>query len=203
VLGGCQSLHANGLDEALALPTEEAAVLALRTQQIIAHESGVTNTADPFAGSYAIESLTNGIEEGARAYIAKIDALGGLFRAIETGFVQQEIQKAAYDYQKAVESGEQVVVGVNRFTANDEKSLPTLRVDPAIEQEQIARLKAVRARRDASQTSAALEEVERRARGSENLMPAILGAVEAFASVGEISDALRRAFGEYQETVVI
>jgi methylmalonyl-CoA mutase, N-terminal domain len=203
VLGGCQSLHANGLDEALALPTEEAAVLALRTQQIIAHESGVTNTADPFAGSYAIESLTNEIEESARAYIAKIDALGGLFRAIETGFVQQEIQKAAYDYQKAVESGEQVVVGVNRFTANEEKSLPTLRIDPAIEQEQVARLKAVRARRDNAKTIAALTEVERRARETANLMPAILTAVEAHATVGEISDSLRRAFGEYQETVVI
>jgi methylmalonyl-CoA mutase N-terminal domain/subunit len=203
VLGGCQSLHANGLDEALALPTEEAAVLALRTQQIIAHESGVTNTADPFAGAYAIESLTNEIEEGARAYISKIDALGGLFRAIETGFVQQEIQKAAYDYQKAVESGEQVVVGVNRFTANEEKSLPTLRIDPAIEQEQVARLKAVRARRDNAKTNAALAEVERRARETANLMPAILTAIEAYATVGEISDSLRRAFGEYQETVVI
>ena len=203
VLGGCQSLHANGLDEALALPTEEAAVLALRTQQIIAHESGVTNTADPFAGAYAIESLTNEIEEGARAYISKIDALGGLFRAIETGFVQQEIQKAAYDYQKAVESGEQVVVGVNRFTANEEKSLPTLRIDPAIEQEQVARLKAVRARRDNAKTNATLAEVERRARETANLMPAILTAVEAYATVGEISDSLRRAFGEYQETVVI
>jgi methylmalonyl-CoA mutase, N-terminal domain len=203
VLGGCQSLHANGLDEALALPTEEAAVLALRTQQIIAHESGVTNTADPFAGSYAIESLTNEIEEGARAYIAKIDALGGLIRAIETGFVQQEIQKAAYDYQKAVESGEQVVVGVNRFTANEEKSLPTLRIDPAIEQEQVTRLKAIRARRDNAKTNAALVEVERRARETANLMPAILTAVEAYATVGEISDSLRRAFGEYQETVVI
>jgi methylmalonyl-CoA mutase N-terminal domain/subunit len=203
VLGGCQSLHANGLDEALALPTEEAAVLALRTQQIIAQESGVTNTVDPFAGSYAIEALTNEIEEGARAYISKIDALGGLFRAIETGFVQQEIQKAAYEYQKAIESGEQVVVGVNRFTAKEERSIPTLRIDPAIENEQVERVKALRARRDATRTNAALTEIERRAGGSENLMPAILGAVEAYATVGEISDALRRAFGEYRETVVI
>src|ERR1700733_8123723 len=203
VLGGCQSLHANGLDEALALPTEEAAVLALRTQQIIAHESGVTNTADPFAGSYAIEKLTNEIEAGAVAYIERIDALGGLLRAVEQGFVQTEIQRAAYDYQKAVESGEQVVVGVNRFTANDEKPLPTLQIDPAIEQEQVARLKAVRARRDNAKTNAALAEVERRARETANLMPAILTAVEAYATVGEISDSLRRAFGEYQETVVI
>ena len=203
VLGGCQSLHANGLDEALALPTEEAALLALRTQQIISQETGVTNTADPFAGSYAIESLTNEIEECARAYIAKIDALGGLFRAIEIGFVQREIQKAAYDYQRAIESGEQVVVGVNRFTTHEERSVPTLRIDPAIEREQVARVKALRARRDAAKTSAALGEVERRARGSENLMPAILAAVEALATVGEISDAMRGAFGEYQETVVI
>jgi methylmalonyl-CoA mutase, N-terminal domain len=203
VLGGCQSLHANGLDEALALPTEEAAVLALRTQQIIAQETGVTNTVDPFAGSYAIESLTNEIEEGARDYIVKIDALGGLFRAIELGFVQQEIQKAAYEYQKAVESGEQVVVGVNRFTAKEERSVPTLRIDPAIEKEQIARVQVLRGRRDARETAAALGEIERRARGSENLMPAILAAVEAFATVGEISDAMRRAFGEYRETVVI
>jgi len=203
VLGGCQSLHANGLDEALALPTEQAAVLALRTQQIIAQESGVTNTVDPFAGSYAIEALTNEIEDGARAYIAKIDALGGLFRAIETGFVQQEIQKAAYEYQKAIESGEQVVVGVNRFMANEKHTVPTLRIDPVIEKEQVARLKALRASRDAAKMQAALAEVERRARGSENLMPAILTAVEAYATVGEISDALRRAFGQYQETVVI
>src|ERR1700733_8382915 len=203
VLGGCQSLHANGLDEALALPTEEAAVLALRTQQIIAHESGVTNTADPFAGSYAIEKLTNEIEAGAVAYIERIDALGGLLRAVEQGFVQTEIQRAAYDYQKAVESGEQVVVGVNRFTAKEEKSLPTLQIDPAIEQEQVARVKAVRARRDNAKTNAALAEVERRARETANLMPAILTAVEAYATVGEISDSLRRAFGEYQETVVI
>ncbi len=203
VLGGCQSLHANGLDEALALPTEQAAVLALRTQQIIAQESGVTNTVDPFAGSYAIEALTDEIEDGARTYIGKIDALGGLFRAIETGFVQQEIQKAAYEYQKTIESGEQVVVGVNRFMANEKHSVPTLRIDPVIEKEQVARLKALRGRRDAAKTNAALAEVERRARGSENLMPAILTAVEAYATVGEISDALRRAFGEYHETVVI
>jgi len=151
----------------------------------------------------SLELACNEIEEGARAYIAKIDALGGLFRAIETGFVQQEIQKAAYDYQKAVESGEQVVVGVNRFTAKEEKSLPTLQIDPAIEQEQVARVKAVRARRDNAKINAALAEVERRARETANLMPAILTAVEAYATVGEISDSLRRAFGEYQETVVI
>jgi methylmalonyl-CoA mutase, N-terminal domain len=203
VLGGCQSLHANGLDEALALPTENAALLALRTQQIIAHETGVANTVDPVGGSYAIEKLTDEIESGARDYISKIDAMGGMLRAIETGYVQQEIQKSAYAYQRAVESGEQVVVGVNRFQAEQEQPIPTLRIDPEIERSQVARLQALRARRDAGKSRLALEEVERRARCAENLMPAILAAVEAYATVGEISDALRRAFGEYQESVVI
>jgi methylmalonyl-CoA mutase N-terminal domain/subunit len=203
VLGGCQSLHANALDEALALPTEQAALLALRTQQIIASESGVVNTVDPVAGSYAIEKLTNEIEAGAQDYISKIDAMGGMLRAIETGFVQQEIQKAAYEYQQAVDSGEQVVVGVNRFQAEEERPIPTLRLDPEIERDQIARLNALRARRDTGKAQAALGEIERRARGTENLMPAILEAVEAYATLGEISDALRRAFGEYQESVVI
>jgi methylmalonyl-CoA mutase N-terminal domain/subunit len=203
VLGGCQSLHANALDEALALPTEQAALLALRTQQIIASETGVVNTLDPVAGSYAIEKLTNEIEAGAREYISKIDAMGGMLRAIEAGYIQQEIQKAAYEYQKAVDAGEQVVVGVNRFQAEEERPIPTLRLDPAIEREQISRLNALRARRDSASSKAALTEIERRARGTENLMPAILAAVEVFATVGEISDALRRAFGEYQESVVI
>jgi methylmalonyl-CoA mutase N-terminal domain/subunit len=203
VLGGCQSLHANALDEALALPTEQAALLALRTQQIIAEETGVVNTVDPVAGSYAIEKLTNEIEAAAQDYISKIDAMGGVLRAIETGYVQQEIQKAAYEYQQAVDSDEQVVVGVNRFQADEERPVPTLHVDPDIERTQVARLNALRARRDTSKSRAALEEVERRARGKENLMPAILAAVEVYATVGEISDALRHAFGEYQESVVI
>jgi methylmalonyl-CoA mutase, N-terminal domain len=203
VLGGCQSLHANALDEALALPTEQAALLALRTQQIIAEETGVVNTVDPVAGSYAIEKLTNEIEAGAQDYISKIDAMGGVLRAIETGFIQQEIQKSAYEYQQAVDGGEQVVVGVNRFQADEERAIPTLQVDPNIERTQVARLNALRARRDASKSSETLAEVERRARGKENLMPAILAAVEAYATVGEISDALRRAFGEYHESVVI
>jgi methylmalonyl-CoA mutase N-terminal domain/subunit len=203
VLGGCQSLHANALDEALALPTERSALLALRTQQIIAHETGVVNTVDPVAGSYAIEKLTNDIEAGAQEYISRIDALGGTLRAIETGFVQQEIQKAAYQYQQAVEQGEQVVVGVNRFQAKQERPIPTWQIDPEIETSQVARLSAVRARRDAAKSRAAVREVERLARGSENLMPAIVAAVEAYATVGEISDALRSAFGEYQESVVI
>jgi len=207
VLGGCQSLHANALDEALALPTEQAALLALRTQQIIASESGVVNTVDPVAGSYAIEKLTNEIESGAEEYIARIDAIGGMLRAVEAGFVQHEIQKAAYEYQQAVDSGEQVVVGVNRFQTrvqtDDERPIPTLQVDPAGQAAQVARLNALRARRDTAKTKSALAEIERRARSTENLMPAILHAVESYATVGEISDALRRAFGEYQESVVI
>jgi len=203
VLGGCQSLHANGLDEALALPTERAALLALRTQQIIAQETGVANTVDPVAGSYAIEKLTNEIEATAQDYISRIDAMGGMLRAIETGYVQMEIQKSAYEYQQAVERGDQIVVGVNRFQAEKEQPIPTLQIDPEIERSQIERLRALRARRDAAKSRTAIEEVERRAHTSENLMPAILSAVEAYATVGEISDALRRAFGEYQESVVI
>jgi methylmalonyl-CoA mutase N-terminal domain/subunit len=203
VLGGCQSLHTNSMDEALALPTEDAALIALRTQQVIAHETGVANTIDPVAGSYAIEHLTNEIEAGALAYIEKIDSLGGMLRAIESGFVQTEIQKAAYEYQRAVETREQVIVGVNDFIAEEERAIPTLRIDPQIEREQVQRLQALRAKRDTHKTQAAIAELERRAATSENLMPAILGAVEAYATVGEISDALRRAFGEYHESVVI
>jgi methylmalonyl-CoA mutase N-terminal domain/subunit len=203
VLGGCQSLHANALDEALALPTERAALLALRTQQIIAQETGVANTVDPVGGSYVIEKMTDEIESGAKEYIAKIDALGGVLRAIETGYIQQEIQKSAYQYQRAIEAGEQVVVGVNRFQSEGGQPIPTLRIDPEIERVQVARLHALRTRRDAAKARAAVDEVERRARGSENLMPAILAAVEAYATVGEISDAMRRAFGEYQESVVV
>jgi methylmalonyl-CoA mutase N-terminal domain/subunit len=203
VLGGCQSLHANALDEALALPTEASALLALRTQQIIAHETGVANTVDPVAGSYAIEKLTDEIEAGAHEYISRIDAMGGMLHAIETGYVQQEIQESAYEYQQAVERAEQIVVGVNRYKAEQERPIPTMRIDPEIERTQVARLDALRARRDSAKSRAALVEVERRARENENLMPAILSAVEAYATVGEISDALRRAFGEYQESVVI
>ena len=207
VLGGCQSLHTNSLDEALALPTEDSALIALRTQQIIAHETGVANTIDPVAGSYAIERLTNEIEFRARTYLEKIDAMGGPFggmlRAIESNFVQGEIQKAAYEYQQAVESGEQIVVGVNEFVEKEDKPIPTLRIDPELERAQVERLQALRARRDSSHVEAALGELERRAATSENLLPAILAAVEAYATVGEISNALRRVFGEYQESVVI
>ncbi len=203
VLGGCQSLHTNSLDEALALPTEQSALLALRTQQIIAAETGVANTIDPVGGSYAIEHLTSEIERGAVAYIEKIDSLGGMLRAVEVGFVQTEVQQAAYEYQRAVERGEVAVVGVNRFTEDEARQIPTLRIDPEVERSQVARLKGLRARRDSLKTQAALDEIGRRARSTENLMPAILAAVESYATVGEISDTLRAAFGEYQESVVI
>ena len=203
VLGGCQSLHTNSMDEALALPTEDAALIALRTQQIIANETGVANTIDPVAGSYAIEHLTNEIESGAVGYIEKIDALGGMLRVIESGFVQTEIQKAAYEYQRAVETKEQVVVGVNDFVAETERGIPTLRINPETEREQVQRVQALRFRRDTNKTKAAIAELERRAATNENLLPAILGAVESYATVGEISDSLRRVFGEYQESVVI
>jgi methylmalonyl-CoA mutase N-terminal domain/subunit len=203
VLGGCQSLHTNSLDEALALPTEDAALIALRTQQILAHETGVTNTVDPVAGSYAIEHLTNEIEKGAVEYIEKVDAMGGMLRAIEAGFVQGEIQKAAFEFQRAVESKEQIVVGVNDFIAEEERGIPTLCIDAEIERSQIDRLNALRARRDSARVKAALVELQRRAVTTENLLPAILAAVEAYATVGEISEALRRVFGEYQESVVI
>jgi methylmalonyl-CoA mutase, N-terminal domain len=203
VLGGCQSLHTNSLDEALALPTEDSALIALRTQQIIAHETGVANTIDPVAGSYAIESLTSQMENGATEYLNKIAALGGMLSAIDSGYVQTEIQKAAFDYQHAVESKEQIVVGVNEFQAEEERQIPTLRIDPALEPEQVARLRALRAKRYSAKTKATLSELERRARTEENLLPAILAAVENFATVGEISDALRRVFGEYQESVVL
>jgi len=218
-LGGCQSLHTNSMDEALALPTEDAALIALRTQQVIAHETGVTNTIDPVAGSYAIEHLTNEIEQGAVDYLAKIDALAGhsagpfvrppagsssgMLRAIESGFVQGEIQKAAYDFQRAVESKEQIIVGVNDFIAEEDRAIPTLRIEPEIERSQIARLNALRAKRDSTKTQSALAELQRRASTTENLLPAILNAVESYATVGEISDSLRRVFGEYQESVVI
>jgi methylmalonyl-CoA mutase N-terminal domain/subunit len=203
VLGGTQSLHTNSRDEALGLPTSEAALLALRTQQVIAHESGVADTADPLAGAYAVEALTAEIESRAVTYLEKIDAMGGMLAAIESGFVQREIQDAAYDYQRAVEKGEQVVVGVNRFAVDDEPSTPVLVVDPQSERAQVERLRAVRASRDAARAEAATSRVGEVARGSDNLVPAILDAVEAYATVGEISDALRAVFGEYEEAVTV
>jgi len=203
VLGGTQSLHTNSYDEALALPTEQAARIALRTQQIIAYESGAPQTIDPLAGSYYIESLTNEIEKRATEYLDKIAALGGMLKAIERGFVQAEIQNAAYEYQQQVDRAEAVVVGVNRFTVEEEKAIPTLHIDESLEGKQVERLRALRARRDPQPWKDSLKRIEDAARSGENLMPHIVTAVEAYATVGEISDALRRVFGEYKEAVVI
>jgi methylmalonyl-CoA mutase N-terminal domain/subunit len=203
VLGGCQSLHTNSMDEALALPTKESALIALRTQQIIANETGVTNTVDPVAGAYAVEALTHQVETHAQEYLRKINAMGGMIKAIESGFVQTEIQRAAYDFQRAIEQREQVVVGVNDFVEKESRHIPTLRIDAEIERSQVSRVKALRAKRDSAKTTAALAELQRRATTSENLLPAILNAVEAYTTVGEISDTLRRVYGQYQESVVI
>jgi methylmalonyl-CoA mutase N-terminal domain/subunit len=203
VLGGTQSLHTNSYDEALALPTEQAAGIALRTQQVIAYESGVAQTIDPLAGSYYIESLTNEIEKRAAEYLGKIEVMGGMLRAIEHGFVQHEIQNAAYEAQQAVDHGDAVVVGVNRFEVEAEKSIPLQKIDPGLELKQIERVRALRMRRCAGPWKSALQAVEDAARSGENVMPRILAAVEAYATVGEISDAMRRVFGEYREAVVV
>ncbi|MHB1021542.1 MAG: acyl-CoA mutase large subunit family protein [Acidobacteriaceae bacterium] len=203
VLGGTQSLHTNGYDEALALPTEEAARIALRTQQIIAYESGAAQTIDPFAGSYYIESLTNEVEQRANAYLKKIADLGGMLRAIEQGYVQQEIQNAAYDYQRAVDAKEAIVVGVNEFTRDIETPIPIQRIDEALERRQVERLRALRQRRDAAVHAAALKAVEDAARSGANLMPVIISAVESYATVGEVAGALRGVFGEYRESVTL
>ena len=203
VLGGTQSLHTNSYDEALALPTEQAARIALRTQQIVAYESGVPQTVDPLAGSYYIETLTNEIERRANEYLQKIEALGGMIKALEGGYVQQEIQNAAYEYQQQIDREEAVVVGVNRFVVDEEKPIPIQRVDESLERKQIERLHALRTRRDAEAWKSALKQVEEAARSGENLMPRILAAVEVSATVGEISDTMRKVFGEYKEAVVI
>jgi len=203
VLGGTQSLHTNSMDEALALPTEAAARLALRTQQVIAYESGVAETADPLAGSYAIESMTNEIEAGAVEYLKKIEAMGGMLRAIEKGYVQREIQESAYQYQKAVETQEQVVVGVNRFQVDEETPVNVLRIDPALEQAQVERVQALRARRHANAVTASLQKLKQSATTDQNLLPRILECVESYATVGEISNTLRHVWGEYRETSTI
>jgi methylmalonyl-CoA mutase N-terminal domain/subunit len=203
VLGGTQSLHTNSMDEALSLPTEQAARIALRTQQVIAHESGVADTVDPLAGSYAIEDMTNKLEAFARDYIEKIDAMGGMLRAIETGFVQREIQEAAYEYQRALETGDAIVVGVNKFQIDEPDTIPIMKIDPQIERDQVERVKAVRARRDQTKAESALNTLGEAAEGTENLLPRILTCVEAEVTVGEISNTLRRVWGEYQEAVTV
>jgi methylmalonyl-CoA mutase N-terminal domain/subunit len=199
VLGGAQSLHTNGKDEALALPTEESARLALRTQQIIAHESGVTNTADPLGGSYYIEQLTDEIERAARDYIARIDTMGGTLAAIENNFIQNEIQNAAYEYQQAVERGDAIVVGVNGFKQQEQELAGTFRLDPELERQQIARLRDLRASRSASALEERLAALEQAARSTDNLMSHIIACAETMGTVGEISDRLRKVFGEYTE----
>jgi len=199
VLGGAQSLHTNSKDEALAIPTADAARLALRTQQIIAHESGVINTVDPVGGSYAIEALTDQMEGEVTQYLEKIDSAGGMLAAIENGWVQGQIHEAAYKYQQSIEKKERVIVGVNEFRIDEEQKIPIHLGDPAIEAAQIESLLNVRLTRDSNVVQQALDRLDKAARASENLMPHILEAVEAYATVGEISDALRRVHGEYRE----
>ncbi len=199
VLGGTQSLHTNGQDEALSLPTKDSARIALRTQQVIGYESGVTAVPDPFGGSGHIENLTDEIEAGARDYIARLDALGGAVKAIERGYVQSEIQNSAYQYQKAVEDGRQIVVGVNKFRSEETEPLKPFRVDPDLERRQVQRLREVRASRSASAVCEKLSALEAAARSTDNVMPHILESCRAMATVGEISDTLRRVFGEYRE----
>jgi methylmalonyl-CoA mutase N-terminal domain/subunit len=198
VLGGTQSLHTNSMDEALWLPTEKSVRVALRTQQIIAYESGVADTIDPLAGSYIIEYLTNEIEERACEYIKKIDAMGGALAAIESGYIQNEIQEAAYRYQKAVENKEQIVVGVNAFQVEEKLELEALQVDPAIEQQQRRRLAELRASRDQSRVSELLGQLEQAAKGSDNLMPLFITMVENDVTLGEICGVLRKVWGEYE-----
>ena len=198
VLGGTQSLHTNARDEALGLPTEQSAQLALRTQQVIAYESGIAAVPDPFGGSYYIEELTDRIEHGATEYLDRIEAMGGTLRAIETGYVQGEIQNSAYAFQRAVETGERVIVGVNKFQ-QEGAPVPTFRLDPALEQTQIARLREVRASRGQAAVDDSLARITAAARGSANLMPLILEAAGNYATVGEISTALKDVFGEYTE----
>ncbi|HKW21338.1 MAG TPA: methylmalonyl-CoA mutase family protein [Ktedonobacterales bacterium] len=196
VLGGTQSLHTNSKDEALSLPTEDAVRLALRTQQILAYETSVADTIDPLAGSYYVESLTDALEAQAQEYIEKVEALGGSVRAIEQGYIQREIEEAAYRYQMELDEQKRIVVGVNRFQQADESSIPTLRIDPAVGQRQAAKLAALRDQRDNVAVTSVLAALESAARGSKNLMPRILAAVEAYATLGEISDTMRRVFGE-------
>jgi len=201
VLGGTQSLHTNSLDEAFSLPTQNAVRLALRTQQLIAEESGVTNTIDPLAGSYAVEALTNQIEEGARAYLKKVEEMGGMIPAIESGYVQREIEEASYRYQLEIEKKERIVVGVNEYKVDEPMKYEMLKIDPKKEEDQVKGLVDVRKKRDNAALKSALAEVKKAAEGKDNLMPPILKAVKAYGTIGEISDTLRSIFGEYREKV--
>jgi methylmalonyl-CoA mutase N-terminal domain/subunit len=203
VLGGTQSLHTNSRDEALALPTEESVRIALRTQQIIAEESGVANTIDPLAGSYAIESLTDQIEKRAQEYLDKIDQMGGMISAIEKGYPQKEIQDAAYRYQREIETQDRIIVGVNRYRVDEKPPEGLLKVDPQLEVQQVAKLKKVKESRDNDAVKRALAALEDAAKGSDNLMPKILDCVRVYGSLGEISDTLRKVYGVYEESVVL
>ncbi len=198
VLGGTQSLHTNGFDEALSLPTESAASIALRTQQLIAYESGITNTVDPLGGSFFVEELTNTIETEAWHYIKKIDAMGGSVTATENGYIQDEIAKASYKYQKEIERSEKIVVGVNKFTSEEKNDTPLLRVDDSIRKTQSLKLKQLRKERDNIAVTTSLQKITRAAQGTENLMPLIVDAVEQYATLGEIADAMRSVFGEFK-----
>lgn len=199
VLGGTQSLHTNSRDEALSLPTEASVMIALRTQQIIAHESGVTDTIDPLAGSYYIEQLTDSIEEGALELINTIDEAGGVVAAIEDGFIQRQIDNASYDYQQEIERGERVIVGVNKFKIDEDRRPPLLKVDPKVEQQQVASLAKVKGKRDNGRVALALTEIEKAAGGDGNLMEPILAAVREYATLGEICNVMRKVFGEYRD----
>ena len=199
VLGGTQSLHTNSRDEALSLPTEEAAGLALQTQQVIAYESGVAEVADPLAGSFAVEALTTALENGAREYLARIEAMGGMLEAISQGFVQREIQESSYRYQRSVESGESTIVGVNRFVSEDRPGIEIHRIDPGIEKEQKKRLARVRESRESKAADSALDSIAAAAASGENLLPVMIRAVERQVTLGEISDRLRAIFGEHRE----
>jgi methylmalonyl-CoA mutase N-terminal domain/subunit len=203
VLGGTQSLHTNSMDEALCLPSEEAVQIALRTQQLIAYESGVTDTVDPLAGSYYVEELTREIEKRVEAYIKKIDEMGGAPAAIEKGYIQREIQDSAYQYQREIEKEERVVVGVNRFQAEQEKPTNLLRVDPTVRISQLEKLRILKSERDDQKVKKGLAELKRTAEGSRNLMPPIFDAVKAYATLGEICDVMREVFGEYQQVTTV
>jgi methylmalonyl-CoA mutase N-terminal domain/subunit len=203
ILGGTQSLHTNGYDEALSLPSEQAARIALRTQQILAHESGVPQVADPLGGSYYVEALTGQIEAEAEAIFTRIEALGGTLRAVESGWVQQQIQQAAYTWQRKVDSGEAIVVGVNKFQNEADPEMPVQRLNPELERRQVERLQALRARRNPESWRWSLQSLSDAAQSSANLMPHIVTAAEALATVGEIADTLRTVFGEYRETITV
>jgi methylmalonyl-CoA mutase N-terminal domain/subunit len=200
VLGGTQSLHTNSMDEALCLPSEEAVQIALRTQQLIAYETGVTDTVDPLAGSYYVEALTKEIYERSEEYINKIDEMGGAVSAIEQGYIQREIQDSAYKYQREIENEERIVVGLNRFQVEEEKPTNLLRVDPAVQVTQVERLNILRSERDSAQVNKSLSDLKMGAEGTDNLMPLVLEAVKAYATLGEICNVLRNVFGEYQQT---